>query len=195
MKNKKALLLACLMALPLAGCSQSSQTTEEPGTDSACSADEEFGCSYETKSDESSFTSITFDEAIAFFEDGKSGLLYFGFPGCPWCEDVVPILKEEAQENDVEVYYIRTRDDDKNRLYSDEQKEQIIPYLGDYMSDNEEGELTLYVPLIVAVQDGKAIAGHEGTVDGHDASERDMTDEEKQEAEQEILEVIQAAKQ
>jgi hypothetical protein len=71
-----------------------------------------------------------------------------------------------------------TRDEDKNRLYSDEQKEEIIPYIGDYMSENEDGDLTLYVPLVLVVKDGAVIDGHEGTFDDHDAHERVMTQEE-----------------
>lgn len=142
-----------------------------------CSADEA-DCSNFEEISETSFTPISFDEAVAFFEEGKSGVLYFGFPDCPWCQDVIPVLEQESKSENIPVYYVRTRDDDKNRLYTDEQKEQIIPYIGSYMKDNEEGELTLYVPLVISVVDGQAVDGHEGTIDGHDAKEREMTEEE-----------------
>ena len=49
------------------------------------------------------------------------------------------------------------------------------------MSSNDEGILTLYVPLVLVVKDGKVIDGHEGTLDSHDATERKMTDDEKKE--------------
>ena len=39
----------------------------------------------------------------------------------------------------------------------------------------------LYVPFVVVVKDGKAVSGHIGTVDGHDAHERKMTEKEMQE--------------
>ena len=37
------------------------------------------------------------------------------------------------------------------------------------------------MPFVVVVKDGKAVSGHIGTVDGHDAHERKMTEKETQE--------------
>lgn len=141
-----------------------------------------------------SFTPLDFESAISFFEEGKSGVLYFGFHNCPWCQDVVPLLYDVAQQEQVEVYYVETRDLKRNRLYSDEQKERIIPYIGDYMSDNEKGELTLYVPLVLSVKDGKVSMGHQGTVDGHQAKERDMTDEEIAQVHEDLEKIVQEQK-
>lgn len=45
----------------------------------------------------------------------------------------------------------------------------------------DQGEYQLYVPFVVVVKDGKAVSGHIGTVDGHDAHERKMTEKETQE--------------
>lgn len=58
-------------------------------------------------------------------------------------------------------------------------KEQFTPYIQEYMSENDEGVLTLYVPLVLVVKNGEVIDGHESTLDGHDATEREMTDDEK----------------
>lgn len=70
--------------------------------------------------------------------------------------------------------------EEKNRLYTDEQKAIIEPYIQDYMSNNDEGVLTLYVPLVLVVKDGKVVDGHEGTLESHDATERKMTNDEKE---------------
>ena len=40
--------------------------------------------------------------------------------------------------------------------------------------------LTLYVPLVLVVKNGKVIDGHEGTIESHDATERKMTNDEKE---------------
>ena len=48
------------------------------------------------------------------------------------------------------------------------------------MSNNDEGILTLYVPLVLVVKNGKVIDGHEGTLESHDATERKMTNDEKE---------------
>ena len=48
------------------------------------------------------------------------------------------------------------------------------------MSNNDEGVLTLYVPLVLVVKNGKVIDGHEGTSESHDANEGKMTNDEKE---------------
>lgn len=164
----------------------SSVATEQTSQAYACGAD--VSCSSESESTDlslldaalASFTPMDFESAISFFKEEKSGVLYFGFYDCPWCHDVAPILSDIAKQNGEEVFYIQTRDDKRNRLYTDEQKERILPYLENYMSENKDGVLTLYVPLIVRVDKGNVTMAHQGTLEGHQADERDMSEEERQ---------------
>lgn len=177
---KKIIIVLSLFCL----CACQAQTTPSQKSSSsklACDATsiKEECDSKNTKTIE--FHEISFDEAIQYFTNQKSGILFFGFSTCPWCKEARPILKKVAQEKGLDIQYIKTRDEDKNKLYSDEQKAQIEPYIQEYMSNNDEGELTLYVPLVLIVQDGKVIDGHVGTVDGHDATQRKMTKKEKKE--------------
>ena len=170
-------ILLCILCLSLCACqTQSTSTTTNKKACDASSVEEE--CDSQTKSS-ATFTEISFDEAIQYFEEKKTGILYFGFESCPWCKEAKPILKKVAKNLGVDIYYVKTRDEDKNLLYDDEQKAQIQLYIQDYMSNNDEGVLTLYVPLVLAVQDGQVIDGHEGTLDSHDATERKMTKKEK----------------
>lgn len=124
----------------------------------------------------------------------KSGVLYFEFSSCPWCKEAKPILKKVAKDNGIDIQYVKVRDEEKNRLYTDEQKAIIEPYIQDYMSNNDEGILTLYVPLVLVVKNGKAIDGHEGTLESHDATERKMTDDEKKELTQIYTKLMGEAK-
>ena len=103
-------------------------------------------------------------------------------------------MKKVAQENGIDIQYVKVRDEEKNRLYTDEQKTQIQPYIQDYMSNNDEGVLTLYVPLVLVVKNGKIIDGHEGTLDSHDATERKMTDQEKEDLTQIYTKLMSEAK-
>ena len=185
----QAAAVTCLVAGCAAGSQASSKT--DACSDSSAQACDAAG---EPAKGDYGFIPMEFDDAVSLFQEGKSGLLYFGFPDCPWCREAVPILQQEAAAAGVDIYYIRTRDDERNRLYSDEQKERIIPYLKDYMDNDENGVLTLYVPVIVAVKDGKVTAGHVGTVDGHNAKLGEMTAEQKKQAEAEIQTVVDAAK-
>lgn len=189
----------CLLSFTFSGCakssSTSSQTSEMRLTQStkafACAGD--VSCSSQSENSDqldealASFTPMDFELAISFFEQEKSGILYFGFYDCPWCQDIAPILSDVASEKGEEVFYIQTRDDDRNRLYTDEQKERIIPYLGHYMSENKEGILTLYVPLIVRVEEGKVTMAHQGTIEGHQAADREMSKDEREK----VYQVIQ----
>lgn len=197
-KNRKAgsAILAAWLGLGLlGGCSSSGSAADAAKSQSqeTCSADSAACDDYavtEAKGYTEDFEPMTFDDAIAFFQDGKSGVIYFGFPACPWCEELLPILSEEAKSQGIAVHYVQTRDDEKKRLYDDEQKAAIEPYIGSAMKDNDEGELTLYVPLVVVVKDGKMADFHQGTVEGHDAHERKMTEEEKKELEQTIHDLL-----
>ncbi len=170
-------ILLFIFCLSLCACQAQTQTkTENKKACDASSVEEE--CDSQTQIS-AAFTEISFDEAIQYFTEKKSGVLYFGFESCPWCKEAKPILKKVAKELGVNIYYVKTRDDDKNLLYTDEQKAQIQPYIQNYMSNNDEGVLTLYVPLVLTIKDGQVLDGHEGTLDSHDATERKMTKKEK----------------
>lgn len=189
------LLGGCTSAPSKDSTTEVSSEQAESANPFACAVDDHCDSELEAQEDEldqalASFTPLDFESAISFFEEGKSGVLYFGFHDCPWCEDVVPLLYDAASQEDVEVYYVETRDLERNRLYTDEQKERIIPYIGDYMSDNEKGELTLYVPLVLSVEDGKVSMGHQGTVEGHQAKEREMTDEENAQVREDLEKIV-----
>lgn len=152
--------------------------------DSSCSSSAAGGESdkaSQTRAITDQFEPLKFEQAIELFENGEDGLLYFGFPKCPWCQEVVPLLEKAAQDKGIQVLYVQTRDEDRNLLYTSQQKERIIPYLQDYIRDNDQGEPTLYVPLIVAIKDGKVAAGHQGTVDDHDARIETMSEQQRQE--------------
>lgn len=201
-ESRKACLAAgMLLLVNIAGCSSPAsiskedtpvQSAEKENQElpNACGPEGETCADSGTQADVSDFEEISFDDAIAFFEDGKTGILYFGFPDCPWCAEVVPVLDEEAQKAGKTVYYVRTRDDNRERLYTDAQKSAIQPWIETYMKTGDDGEPALYVPLVLAVQNGAVITGHEGTVEGHDAKERSMTEEESGQLKAELQKLI-----
>ena len=126
------------------------------------------------------FEEITMDECLEKWANKEDGVYYFGYEDCPWCQDAIPILKEVAQSQNQSVYYIRTRDSNHKLLYDERQKEELITYIGEYMEKNEEGELTLYVPMVVQMMEGTIENCHIGTVEGYEPSEREMTENEKE---------------
>lgn len=104
----------------------------------------------------------TFDEIIDVLTKG-TGVVYFGFPGCPWCRNVIPVLFEVAKENDVDtIYYFNPRE---IRNSGNDAYQQLTTILNDYLEENDEGVKTLYVPDVYFVKDGKIMGNHLSTVD------------------------------
>lgn len=175
-------VLLCLV-FAAAGCQKPAADEKmQENSDSSLCSDAASACEpQETdgqETDTSWMQAITMEQAIDLFEQQGSGIVYFGFPACPWCQEAVPVLQEEAEAAGVDVFYVQTRDENKELLYTPEQKEAFTPWLKDYMSDNDEGVLTLFVPVVINVQNGSIVDGHVGTLDEHDATERKMSEEE-----------------
>lgn len=139
------------------------------------------------------FMEISMGEALEVFRNKKDAILYFGFDTCPWCKEVKPVLRKAADKKKVTVYYVKVRDQDRNLLYSDDQRAELTKYIPKYMSRNkkEDNKLWLYVPLVIHVKKGKAVAGHKGTVKGHDATKRKMTKKEKKKLEKIYSKILQ----
>ena len=47
-------------------------------------------------------------------ENKESGIVYFGFSDCPWCQEALPILKQVLEEQKLNCYYVQTRDEERN---------------------------------------------------------------------------------
>lgn len=189
--NTMRKLTVSIALLLLFGCS-AKPVDKAKNTEKYCGDEvKEAGCDINVKADmsgykdfnlkENQFTASSMKNALAMFKEQKSGILYFGFPKCPWCIEAIPILNEVAKADNIHIQYIRTRDDDKKLLYTEEQKKELIPYVKQYLKKDDEGKYALFVPFVVVVKDGKAIRGHIGTVDSHDAKKREMNKQEKTE--------------
>ncbi len=115
------------------------------------------------------------DEIFEILESG-TGVIYFGFPGCPWCRNMLPILFQAAQKNNIDtIYYLNPRE------VSDEEHSKLIDVLKEYLDVNENGELTLYVPDVYFVKDGQILGHHLGTVDSQTDPYVILTEEQKEE--------------
>ena len=173
--KKVIVWITVLNLLMMCGCNANSNPKE---TSQGCSED---GACSVVEQEENSFIPLTMEEALQFFEEKKTGIMYFGFPDCPWCHDVVPILEKVSKEMDESVYYVRTRKgkkDNYEKLYTEDQRKCLVGYVGEYMSENEEGVVSLYVPLVVSINHGVCVSGHVGTVEGHDAHKREIKESE-----------------
>lgn len=114
----------------------------------------------------------------------KTGVIYFGFPECPWCRNAVPVLIDAANEVGVDkIYYfnaleirdIKSLDDAGNIVVEKEGTEEykklvqlLYDYLGEYEGLNDPTIKRLYFPTVLFVKDGNIIGSHMGTVDSQE---------------------------
>lgn len=104
-----------------------------------------------------------------------TGLIYLGFPKCPWCRNAVNILQyvnageilyldisDERDEYEV-VDGILTKTKDGTKEYY-EMLEILDSILNDYEIDGiKVGEKRISVPLVIGVKDGKIVGYHVDT--------------------------------
>jgi thiol-disulfide isomerase/thioredoxin len=119
----------------------------------------------------------TDEEIIEILKTG-TGIIYFGFPECPWCQSAVPVLISAAQELNVEeVYYFNPK---QIREEETDTYKQIVELLGDNLIEDENGNKRLYVPDVYFVSKGKIIGHNLKTVESQiNPSENPLTDDQK----------------
>ena len=131
----------------------------------------------------------TYDEIVDVFTRG-SGIVFFGFPACQWCQVYAPVLDEAAREQGAEkIYYLNIkemRDDD-----TDEYK-KLVELTSEYLQNDDDGNKRIYVPDSYFIKDGK-IVGHNNsmsTLSGIDAKEY-FNEEKRKNLKEEFIKLIQ----
>lgn len=113
-----------------------------------------FAEEYTSVTEDNVFVYRNIDEIINILEHG-TGVVYLGFPECPWCTAYVPYLNEVAQDNDVEkVYYYNILNDRKE---NNDNYKKLVDILKDYLKFDEEGNKRIYAPSVIAVKNGEII--------------------------------------
>ena len=146
-----------------------------------------------------------YDEVIDVIKH-KSGIIYIGYPDCPWCRTAIPVLLEAAKDYKIDtIYYLNIKDDrdyycvENGKVVYQKDKDGkekkgvdgyfklmklIDKELKDYTVKDDDGkeynvgEKRIYVPLIIFVNDGKVVGTHTSTVDTQESGYDDLTEEE-----------------
>ena len=113
-----------------------------------------FSKEYTSVSKNNVFVYRSKDEIINILEHG-TGIVYLGYPECPWCMAYVPLLNEIAKNEGIEkIYYYNIREDRKNNT---EFYQKVVSILNDYLNYDEEGKKRIFVPNVTFVKEGKII--------------------------------------
>ena len=135
-----------------------------------------------------------YDKLLEIINNG-TGIIYLGFPGCPWCRNALPVLFDVAKDNNVEIIYymniLNERDsfvvEDKKLVYAidDEGNEkrgtkgykQLLKALDKHLTEYivsfegkeyKTGEKRIYAPTVIFVKDGKVVGLHVSTVESQE---------------------------
>ena len=102
-----------------------------------------FKSEYTNVSDDNPFVYRSVDKIINILEKG-TGVVYLGFPECPWCQAYVPYVEEVAKKVGIDkVYYFNIKEDRKNNT---EEYQKIVKILDVYLPNDDEGNKRIYVP-------------------------------------------------
>lgn len=148
-----------------------------------------------------------YDKLLEIIENG-TGIIYLGFPECPWCRNALPVLFDVAKENKVEtIYYmniLNERDsyivEDEELVYATDEEgnekkgtegyfkllDALEEHLSDYVilfedEEYETGEKRIYAPSVIFVRDGEVLGIHVSTVDSHEDPRKKLTEEQYEE--------------
>lgn len=123
------------------------------------------------------FKEVSFEEIKKMSDNKQSFIAFYTFKTCPWCQQILPILKDVANKNKQTVYYVVVKGDDNIDLRTKDNK----AYMENYELVKEFVGEKIGVPAVINFKDGKPVKHHYETVAGHNAKQRFMTEEEKKE--------------
>lgn len=209
-----AMLLVC--AFVLSGLAGAALASEEPEETAASWREEYEALNGETDEDGRPWPTViipedlpvlfpTEEEALGLFRDG-TGILYFGFPSCPWCRTLLPVLSEVLTEHPEITLFCRDLREDRDEYRLDaggsprlvrkgtafygELLSLLGEWLGPYQGLNDESLRRVYMPTLVFLRDGEIQSVHIGTVDGQESGFDPLTDEQRAELRSVLEEAI-----
>lgn len=124
-----------------------------------------FAKEYTNVTEENVFVYKSVDDIIDIMSHG-TGVVYLGYPECPWCQEYVKYLNEVAKEVGIEkISYCNTK---KLKEENMEKYETLISLLTGHLQHNEDGKEWIYVPNVSFHINGKIILNdYETSKDTH----------------------------
>ena len=143
MKKKLSILLILVLLITLSACTKKEEKDSE-----------RFLKEYPQVSEYNVYVYRNIQEIIKILEHG-TGIVYLGFPECPWCQAYVPILNEVADIEGLEkIYYYNIYNDRKENT---DEYQKIVSILFDYLQYDDEGNKRVFVPAVIAINKGEIV--------------------------------------
>ncbi len=156
---KKYIIICVITALIIAG-SLISYFFLFNKDDSENSVPNKFKEEYPLVHEDNVFVYSDIETAINILEGG-TGVIYIGFPECPWCQAYVPYLNEVANDIGLDkIYYVNIKED---RSINSEMYTTLVSYLTDYLKLDDNGNPRVYVPTVISVVNGEVTGFNDET--------------------------------
>lgn len=122
-----------------------------------------------------------------------TGIIYLGYPECPWCRNLVPLLEKASKKIGIEkIYYINMKEErnllklENGEIITEKEGSQgynaLVERLKDilpvYENLEDEEVKRIYVPYVLFVKEGKVVDTHTGTLDEQANPYISLTEEE-----------------
>ncbi len=154
--KKKLLIISAVLIVMVGGVFIYLQTTKKETNQDAIRFSEE----YETIPEDNLFVYKDINEIIQIMEKG-TGVIYIGFPECPWCQAYLPMLDEVAKEIGLsKISYLNIKDD---RSDNTEEYQQLVELLKEHLNYDSDGNERIYVPTVVSVVNGEVVGFNDET--------------------------------
>lgn len=130
-------------------------------------------------SKESPIEYIEIEEVIDIIKN-KTGIIYLGYPECPWCRTLVNALMKQVENMGIEKVYYYNPEEIRDEIVLDslgnkiinkegtEEYKELVSILDDYLWSyngiNDASIKRLYVPAVVFVKDGTIVGVHTSTI-------------------------------
>lgn len=148
MSKKKFIILGVLILI-IAGGILIFATNKKEETDA-----QKFAKEYTEVGEDNVFVYRTAEEVINVLKHG-TGVVYLGFPECPWCQTYVKYLNEVANDVGIEkIYYYNILEDRTNNT---EEYKEIVSLLSEVLQYDDEGNSRVYVPNVSFHVNGEII--------------------------------------
>lgn len=164
MKNKILIITAVLLIIGLSTFFLINNKTEELIKEDV-SDSIKFSKEYNDVPSDNVFVYRSVDEIIDIMKHGV-GVVYLGYPECPWCQSYVKYLNEVAKEVGLsKIYYCNTKEVKES---SYDKYQELISLLHGHLQYNDEGKEWIYVPNVSFHNNGKIIENdYETSKDTH----------------------------
>lgn len=157
MKNKNTMMIVLAFLLLVLGSIAIYKNVENKNNNQnnlSVTDNEKFAREYREISEDNVFVYRNIEQIIKIMENG-TGVIYLGFPECPWCQNYVKYLNEVAKEVGIDkIYYYNIYEDRKNETAN---YKKIVSLLKANLQYDDEGNLRVYVPNVSFHVYGKVI--------------------------------------